>query len=312
MPLLPLSTDSIRPSSPSSGLSALARALTMKPCSGQRNNCALRLKPFRRRWERNRGSEMGKGKRRSLAVRFHFPPSLSLFWLCDCPFRGGGDERAVFGEDAAAIVRGWLFPVGEARGDLFRRKLHVEATLFDVENDHIAVVQSCDWPAYRRFRRDMADHQAVRGAAETAIGEQGHRLPQPFAHDGPCHAQHLAHAGTAARPLVANDHHIARLNLLPRHCPHRVLLTVEDARRSAMIEPLMACYFDHAAFRRDIALENHQSPVWFERLCERAHHILPWCLHRVARLFRQRLPARRQLAAVDIAALNEPLDEQRH
>src|SRR5205807_4164677 len=60
------------------------------------------------------------------------------------------------------------------------------------------------------------------------------RIAQSLADDGRRHLQHLAHAGAAARALIADHHDVARLDLLARHRRERVLLAVEHARGTTM------------------------------------------------------------------------------
>ena len=45
-----------------------------------------------------------------------------------------------------------------------------------VQSDHVAIAQQSDRAAARGFRRNVADHQTVRRAAETAIGDQRDRF----------------------------------------------------------------------------------------------------------------------------------------
>ena len=60
--------------------------------------------------------------------------------------------------------------------------------------------------------RDVAGHQAARGAAEAAVGEQRDRLAHALADDRRRDAEHLAHAGAALRAFVADDDDIAGLD----------------------------------------------------------------------------------------------------
>ena len=50
-------------------------------------------------------------------------------------------------------------------------------------------------------------------------------------------AEHLAHAGPAARPFVADDDDVAGLDRLLLDGVERRFLAVEDPRRPAMLEP---------------------------------------------------------------------------
>src|SRR5579875_3705986 len=96
---------------------------------------ALSLPPLL--WEPDRHKALSLQAFPHSVVNVHRVPSR----LRDRPLRGGGDQRAVSGEDAAGIVRGWLLPFGEACGDLFGGEFHVEAALFYIEDDDVAVAQ---------------------------------------------------------------------------------------------------------------------------------------------------------------------------
>src|SRR5439155_777857 len=108
-------------------------------------------------------------------------------------------------EHAARVARRRRAPAREALAD--RRVVHqdVEATLLDVEGDRVALLDRGDRAADGRLGRDVAGHQAARGAAEAAVGQERDLLAQAFTHERRGDAQHLAHARAAARALVADD-----------------------------------------------------------------------------------------------------------
>ena len=99
----------------------------------------------------------------------------------------------------------------------------------------VALAHGRDRPAARSFRSDVAGHQSVRRAGETAVGEQRHGVAQPGADDGGGDGEHLAHAGPAARTFVANHDHVAGLDLVALHGGEGVFFAIEDARRTAMM-----------------------------------------------------------------------------
>src|SRR5438093_48679 len=84
-------------------------------------------------------------------------------------------------------------------------------------------------PADRRLGRDVADHEAVRGAGEAAVGHQRDAPAEPGALDRARDVEHLAHAGAALRPLVADHDEVARLEPAGLHRDEGVLLAVEHA-----------------------------------------------------------------------------------
>src|SRR5438477_12044774 len=79
----------------------------------------------------------------------------------------------------------------------------------------------------------MADAETVRRAGEAAIGDQRDLLADPLTVECRRRRQHLAHSGSALRPLVADDDDVAFLvaPLIARLA--RVLLAIE-AQRGAL------------------------------------------------------------------------------
>jgi hypothetical protein len=83
--------------------------------------------------------------------------------------------------------------------------LDVEPPLGNVEGDDVALRDGGDRAAHRRLGRDVPRHEAAGRAAEAAVGEERHVLVEAGAHERCGDAEHLAHAGAAARALVADD-----------------------------------------------------------------------------------------------------------
>jgi len=54
-----------------------------------------------------------------------------------------------------------------------------------------------------------------------------------------------------------------------------VVFAIENPRRPAMRHALVAGDLDHASFRGEVALENHQPAGLFDWLRDRAHDFLP-------------------------------------
>ncbi|GAD53673.1 hypothetical protein MBEHAL_2433 [Halarchaeum acidiphilum MH1-52-1] len=99
----------------------------------------------------------------------------------------------------------------------------------------------------------MADHRAAGRTTEAAVGEERDVVLVALPDDGGGDAEHLAHAGTAARAFVPDDDDVAGLDLAALHVRHRVLLVVEDARGPLVMEALLAGDLEHAAVRREVA-----------------------------------------------------------
>src|SRR5271168_2883834 len=75
-------------------------------------------------------------------------------------------------------------------------------------------------------------------------------------------AKHFAHAGAAARALVADDDGVPQLVEAVGDGVLGRLLTFEDAGRATMVQRLQASRLETGAVRAEVALENGQAAVW--------------------------------------------------
>src|SRR5438093_12747687 len=223
------------------------------------------------------------------------------------PLRRRRHQRHVPGEDAARVARRGRAPARETLADDGLVDQEIESALVHVERDPVALLDRGDRAAYRRLGRDVAGHQATRRAAEAAVGQERDLLAQTLADQRRGDAQHLAHARAAARALVADDDHVARLDRAPGDGGHRVLLTLEDARGAAVGRALVPGHLHHAALGREVALQDDEAAGRLERPLERGDDLLPGRLDRARRLLRQGAAARRERAAVDEPGRDQPL-----
>src|SRR6202795_533731 len=111
----------------------------------------------------------------------------------------------IFPQRTRRVVSRSGLPFGLTFGEFFVGQFYVKSPDIGVDLDDVAVLQQRDRPADRGFRPDMADAEAAGGAGEPAVGDEGnlaaHALPGQRRRRG----EHFPHAGTSARPLVA-DH----------------------------------------------------------------------------------------------------------
>ncbi len=125
----------------------------------------------------------------------------------DRALRRGGDQRGVLGEDARWRSEG---PEASRRrgGPRSPRRAarRRSARPFDVDDHQVSIAHRGDGSAGSGLGRDVAHHQPAGGAAEAAIGEQGHLLAQALPDQRRGDAEHLAHPRAPARSLVADDH----------------------------------------------------------------------------------------------------------
>ena len=117
----------------------------------------------------------------------------------------------------------------------------------------------------------MADAEAARRAGEPAVGDERDLVAHALAVESRGGGQHLAHAGTAARPLVADDEHLAFLVPAVRHGLEAGLLAVEAARRTAedlLVERHAGDLHDRP-FGREVAPQPHDAAGRRDRLGRR-------------------------------------------
>src|SRR5471030_1872721 len=124
---------------------------------------------------------------------------------------GVADGLGVAPDGARLVIVGARLPFLAARRKLGIAQHDVDRALVDVERNDVAVADQGDRAADRRLRPDMADAEAACRARETAIGDKRDLAAGPLAVERRGGRQHLAHARTAARPLVADDEHLALL-----------------------------------------------------------------------------------------------------
>jgi hypothetical protein len=166
--------------------------------------------------------------------------------------RGRGHRGAVFGEDAVRRADRRQDEVRPARGQI---GVHVDPAVGDVDGDAVAVADQTDRPADGRFRRDVAGDEAVAGAREAAVGDQGD-VVDAAALQGGGDLQHLAHAGTALGAFVADDDDIAFADRAVLDGVEGVFLAVEDAGRALEPVGLVAGQLDDRAVRGDVAVDD--------------------------------------------------------
>src|SRR5687767_7748193 len=119
----------------------------------------------------------------------------------------------------------------------------------------------------------MSNHESVTASGEPAVGDQRDLVAESAAHDGAGGAKHLAHAGTATRALVANDHHVARLDLACENRGRRALFTIKNSRGAAETQTFLAGDLRHRAFGREVAMHDDEMAVFLDRIAEWTHDV---------------------------------------
>ena len=92
---------------------------------------------------------------------------------------------------------------------------HVRAqdAVVDVDFDLVAGAHEADRAAGRGLGRDVSEGDARRAAGEAAVGDERALLAQAQALEVGGRVEHLLHAGSSLRPLVADHHYVAGLHL---------------------------------------------------------------------------------------------------
>ena len=163
----------------------------------------------------------------------------------------------------------------------------------NVDGDGVAVFDQPDHPTGRRLRRTVADRQPRRTAREAAIGQQRAFLAQPHRLQVAGRIQHLLHARPALRPLVTDDHHLARHHLAGQNAAHRLFLALvhpcpAGELQDAFVHPGR---LHDAAVLGQVALQHRQTAVLTVgmRLCPDAAMLAVAVQRLPARILRKRL-----------------------
>src|SRR5262245_26922838 len=91
---------------------------------------------------------------------------------CDCAERRRRYEERVLGHDAVGEAWRRRLPVGQSLLNLPGGQFDAERAIGNVEDDGVTIGDCCDGAAARSLGSDVARHESVGSAAETAIGEQ--------------------------------------------------------------------------------------------------------------------------------------------
>ncbi len=178
---------------------------------------------------------------------------------------------------APAVVGSGQFR--QARGQFLVADVQVQAALFAVQLDEVAVAHGGQRAACRGLGRHVQHHGAVGGAAHAGVGDADHvlhALPQQLRRQA--HVAHLGHAGVALGAAVLHDHHAARvdvqvliddarlvvLQVLEHHGPAPVLEQLGRGGRG----------LEHRAARRQVAAQDADAAIRDQRVVQRADHLV--------------------------------------
>lgn len=134
-----------------------------------------------------------------------------------------------------------------------------ELALVDVDGDGVAIFDEPDKALVGRLGGDVADGKAGGAAGKAAVGNQGACLAQPGALEERGWVEHLLHARAAGRAFIANDHHVARLNLLVQDYRYGLFLGFDHTSRSREGPQLFIdarCFHDGTVWSQVSAQDN--------------------------------------------------------
>ena len=121
----------------------------------------------------------------------------------------------------------------------------------------------------------MAYGRSLRGSREAPVCDKGDALAKLCIRgDGLCGIEHLWHARTL-RSLVADDHRIARLDLVREYSLYGLLLTVERTGTEHGLEHLLrhGRVLHHRPVWSQIALQNGHGAIGPNRMVEGTYHV---------------------------------------
>src|SRR6187551_2011556 len=121
---------------------------------------------------------------------------------------GGPDLLGVFPQISGGEIGLARLPAVLPPRQLLIGERDVDRAVDGIDGDHVAVAQQRDRSAKRRLGADMADAKATRRAGEAPIGDERNLAAGALPGQRRRGREHLAHAGAAARALVADDEYV--------------------------------------------------------------------------------------------------------
>src|SRR3954451_1210535 len=151
-------------------------------------------------------------------------------------------------------------PIGFTLCEFRLGQFYVKCSDLGVDFDDVAVPQQRDRTTHSRFRPDMADAETSGSPGKAAIGDErdlaAHALPRQRRRG----REHLPHAGTAARALIADDDDLTLFVGFLLDRLEGVLLAIKAASRAGKLEIRHPRNLHDRALWREISLQaNHPS-----------------------------------------------------
>ena len=205
----------------------------MKPLGEDLYDWALRHQRIIERFGRfpHRNDILGRASTPE-EIEFLKTARLRLLESVTAPSEAVETSLHVLRQQAVRVARLRRLPLLAPRRELLRRHVELQQALLRVDGDRVALLHERDRAADVGLGRDVADHHAPGAAGEAPVGEQADRFAEALADERRGRREHLLHAGPALRPFVADDEHVARLDLRCAMIAFmQRVLGVEHARR---------------------------------------------------------------------------------
>ena len=158
----------------------------------------------------------------------------------------------------------------------------------------------------------MANAEPAGGAGEPAVGDQGDLAAHPLPGQRRRGREHLPHAGTAARPFVADHDDLALLvgPLLDRL--EGVLFAIKAARRTGKFQLRHARDLHDRTLRREITLQPDNASRDGDRVVGGPHYILVRIPFHALEVFGDRTARDGDAISVEVAIVEQRLHQKRY
>src|SRR5258708_19065778 len=166
------------------------------------------------------------------------------------------DEQCVLGERTGARVRLRGLPVRAPAAQLGSTQVHAQLAFSRIDADPVAASYEADRPANAGLGRDMPHDKTMTPPGATPVRNQCDPPDEAAACEGAGGAEHLAHARTPARALLAHDDDGARAHPAREDRLRRPFLTLKHARRALEAFPFLPGDLRHGALRREVPVEE--------------------------------------------------------
>ncbi len=200
-------------------------------------------------------------------------------------FAGGADCSGEFGQDSFRVSRWERLPVFPSFRQNLIGDVDGEFKFLGIDGDLVAILHQPDDSAFARFGADVTDHEALRGSAKAAIGEESDVVAEALPYDRGGDAEHFAHAGAAFGALVADDDHVTFFDLAGLDGGHRVLLGIVNLGRAGVGEFLDSSGLDYSAEGGEVSVNGDEPAGRRDGVRCRSNHELFGGNHDIFKVF---------------------------